>query len=428
MPIFTPLFTDSGVVNLGGTLALEGEGMLAGPLLNHAPFEEGGADRYIPPADLSGGGSVPREGYRRNRDLDAYRISFRGHLCGDLFERIEERHQKTGRPVRILDAGCGEGIAAAQLKAKFGRKVIVETNDLQDLDPARSDKHYVGDFLQISFPNRYDIILSLFGPADALSREENCWAIFQKTAEILALGGEALIGLRIPDMDSPQGQLQIFRHLEDCLRLVNLGLLLKYYLGVMGHAIYIRRLSRQKVPDIRGLCQQIRNENRAFHNRFEMGPDGQFTEKGRADYLKWAAQRVRQREARFQAMVSILTQHSFKVGSLYLPNFGGGTVAEILDQLELEDPIQFVQATFEWFVDEFKRRRGREPTQKEINAWTRGDADEDEEWWQRFFPLESMEGASDLALLFLLKERDMFEYAAKFSEGLVARLRRWFKI
>ncbi len=108
----------------------------------------------------------------------------------DLVARILVR-KKT---VRILDVGCGNGNALAELKQLFGEKVYTLGIDLIPPDTKENvDEFLEGDIHEVPIPHECDLILSF----RALHEMGNLSKLIPKLARSLAHGGRAYLWIRM---------------------------------------------------------------------------------------------------------------------------------------------------------------------------------------------------------------------------------------
>ncbi|HEX5034881.1 MAG TPA: class I SAM-dependent methyltransferase, partial [bacterium] len=144
------------------------------PMLMSA--ESGGAK---PPAAPEIPRAAESSGSTSNREFKRSREIFRFSLMGDPVRNIEARLESSTQPLRILDLNPGDGIAAGELRRRFGDRVTVETV---------KDHLESGDFLQADFGGqRYDMILALLG---APAAEGQFLPFLQKAVDHLQPGGE----------------------------------------------------------------------------------------------------------------------------------------------------------------------------------------------------------------------------------------------
>ena len=111
-----------------------------------------------------------------------------------------EEALKKQKTVKILDVGCGEGQALAELKEKFGKQVKVCGIDLL---PAKAslDEMVVGDALKKEWPKGCDLIISF----RALHEIGNPEKVLEKAEKALIIGGKAILLFRA--MEFNEGKL-----------------------------------------------------------------------------------------------------------------------------------------------------------------------------------------------------------------------------
>jgi SAM-dependent methyltransferase len=134
----------------------------------------------------------------KHRDLDAYSHFMQIDLNSKILETIT-----TKGSCRLLDVGCGDGLALYQAKGFEKENKIVKTEGLrlfgkrtnefhlQQEAQTSIDKLRVGSIENYMFRKKYDIILS-FG---TLQYTANTALAVEKIANALAVGGAAYIQL-----------------------------------------------------------------------------------------------------------------------------------------------------------------------------------------------------------------------------------------
>lgn len=94
---------------------------------------------------------------------------------------------------RVLDVGCAHGAFGALLKQRLGCAVdgVEAVEVVAAQAEQRLDQVYRGDFLQATFPQRYDLISFL----DVLEHFPNPVAVLDKARSLLAPGGKLLLSV-----------------------------------------------------------------------------------------------------------------------------------------------------------------------------------------------------------------------------------------
>lgn len=128
--------------------------------------------------------------------LTSYRETEIGDVSEDqarqVLEWVTEIHAEGGRPLDIIDVGCGGGWLCSRL-ARFGR---ITGTDLADEVVARAaerdpDIRYVaGDFMELDFGTElYDVVITL----EVLSHVADQPAFCRKLASLLRPGGALIV-------------------------------------------------------------------------------------------------------------------------------------------------------------------------------------------------------------------------------------------
>ena len=152
--------------------------------------------------------------YYTNRRLDHYEIQL-PHYNGKTFlETLRLRINESNEPVDILDIGCGQGIALAELLKEFPGRIRISglaATDLREHAPSElqpflremdmrvGDAHYL---TQIFGPKRFDYIISI----KTFQHLEYPESVTQQCGNLLKPGGVAFIQGPYSDIVLPYRQ------------------------------------------------------------------------------------------------------------------------------------------------------------------------------------------------------------------------------
>jgi len=81
----------------------------------------------------------------------------------DFRQQLKKQSEQTGKPVSILDVGCGKGSFLAHLKTKLGNRVITEGIALTHFKNPGVDRLTIGHIDALRLNRKFDKIVSLGG-------------------------------------------------------------------------------------------------------------------------------------------------------------------------------------------------------------------------------------------------------------------------
>lgn len=131
---------------------------------------------------------------RRDHTLNLYNQFLENLGEKQSLEELVARILVRKKIVRILDIGCGNGNALAELKQLFGEKVYTLGIDLIPPDTKENvDEFLEGDVHEVPIPMECDLILSF----RALHEMGNLSKLIPKLAKSLTPGGRAYLWIRM---------------------------------------------------------------------------------------------------------------------------------------------------------------------------------------------------------------------------------------
>jgi len=118
-------------------------------------------------------------------------------LRGAIEKMIRERKQ-----LRLLDIGCGNGVALKELKEAYKERVYCIGMDLKKPGVEKIDEFIEGNALEKDFPKNIDVVLSF----RSIHEIGECKKILGKIRKCLAEKGQAFLSIRCQELK--QGIIQ----------------------------------------------------------------------------------------------------------------------------------------------------------------------------------------------------------------------------
>ncbi|MCE9624841.1 MAG: class I SAM-dependent methyltransferase [Deltaproteobacteria bacterium] len=288
------------------------------------------------------------KGYILDRGLKQYREILSLTLMGDLVRNIEGRLAESNAPLRVLDLGSGKGLAARELKERFGDLVRVETLDRYPTTERGIDRHYEGDLLKSKIEGEFDLILSVFGPH--AHHDGRLFPMLRKVFSHLAPRGEFAAVLTAKSLQDKNAQaLTVLEEFPYVQRALGQGFAVRFERQSDAALFYAQRISESAVPSLENLLRLHPPLEREIFDS---------TLSGRLAFR--------------------LRGLSFQVeGTRYfLDDLAAERFSRNMDAMGLSMDRQgaerLVQEIYEDFVEEISRRYRRRPTDPEIRDWLQG--------------------------------------------------------
>jgi 2-polyprenyl-3-methyl-5-hydroxy-6-metoxy-1,4-benzoquinol methylase len=126
--------------------------------------------------------------FKTDRTIDNYAENY-GHTTNSFIQLLFSA-RLPHRSLRVLDAGCGEGLFLQSLKTKFGKDVTAEGISLRRAPKMKLiDRLRIGHLESFIRPKRYDVVVANF----VIGHVVNPYLVLQNLANSVRPGGLILI-------------------------------------------------------------------------------------------------------------------------------------------------------------------------------------------------------------------------------------------